>query len=205
MSVGHARGSGLLATAQQTSSVSDASDDDSAIVVRAQRDPAAFSELYCRYADPVYRYCHRRLGDSEAARDAASRVFAQALAALARCQPRSFRSWLFAIAHHVIVDDFRARARATGPLSAALNIPDEAANPESRLLAAETAASVHELLRRLPEDQRQVIELRLAGLSGAEIAHVVGRSLAAVKSSQFRGYGRLRALLGDDDADGRTP
>ncbi len=47
----------------------------------------------------------------------------------------------------------------------------------------------------LTGSQRQVVELRLAGLTGPEIAAVLNMHLAAVKSAQFRTYARLRTLL----------
>ena len=57
---------------------------DALLVARAQRDPAAFSPLYEAYFDPVYRYCYHRLGSWEAAEDATSVIFTNALAALPR-------------------------------------------------------------------------------------------------------------------------
>ena len=73
---------------------------DQALVERAQRNPAAFEGLYDRYLDPIYAYCHRRLGTRELAEDATSQVFVQALAALPRFRAHSFRAWLYTIAHN---------------------------------------------------------------------------------------------------------
>ncbi len=55
--------------------------DDADLVAQAQLDRQAFAPLYARYADPVYRYCYRRLGHPEVAADATSQTFARALAA----------------------------------------------------------------------------------------------------------------------------
>jgi DNA-directed RNA polymerase specialized sigma24 family protein len=54
---------------------------------------------------------------------------------------------------------------------------------------------VRALLAQLPPDQRQILELRLAGLTGPEIAAALGRSLGAVKIAQVRAFARLRATL----------
>ncbi len=83
--------------------------DEAELVARAQREPQAFAPLYARYAEPVYRYCYRRLGSPEAAADATSQTFAQALAALPRYRAGSFRAWLFAIAANVVADAHRRR------------------------------------------------------------------------------------------------
>lgn len=173
-------------------------DDEAALIAQAQADPAAFAPLYARYFDPVYRYCLRCLGDQEAAADTTAHVFAQALSALPRYRAGSFRSWLFAIAHNAIVDAARRR-KPQASLDAAMAVADPAATPEERALSEEDRSSLAALLARLSPDQRQVVELRLAGLNGQEIAGALGRSLTAVKSTQFRAYARLRQLIAFDE------
>ena len=180
---------------------------EAALVARAREDPHAFEPLYARYLDPVYRYCYRRLGGREAAEDATSLVFAKALAALPHYRDGSFGGWLFAIAHNVVADAHRRR-RPESPLAAAGDPVDREPTPEAAALAADERRSVRALLAGLPADQRRVLELRLAGLTGAEIAGVLGRSVAAVKMLQLRAMTRLRADLGaagpeeTDDGDG---
>ena len=167
------------------------------LAARGHVDPATFAELYVRYVDPVYRYCYRRLGSREAAEDATSQIFCHALEALPRCRGDAFRSWLFAIAHNVVADQFRRQApHQTTDETAELTDPDP--TPEERALATDASQSLRSLLARLPTDQRDVIELRLAGLTGAEIAAALGRSLGAVKMLQFRAIERLRVLAGVD-------
>ena len=166
------------------------------LIARAGHDPRAFALLYRRYLDPVYRYCYHRLGSKEAAEDATSQVFAKALAALPSYRgAQPFRSWLFAIAHNVIVDAHRAR-RLDQPLEAAVHVLAADPSPEDAALTAEGEHTVQALLAALSPDQARVIELRLAGLSEVEIAGVLGRRPGAVRAVQFRALTRLRALLG---------
>lgn len=54
------------------------------------------------------------------------------------------------------------------------------------------------MLGQLPETQRAIVELRLAGLRGDEIASALDTTLSAVKSAQYRAYQRLRELLAED-------
>ncbi|MFT4040426.1 MAG: sigma-70 family RNA polymerase sigma factor [Thermomicrobiales bacterium] len=173
---------------------------DALLVARAQRDPAAFSPLYDAYFDPIYRYCSYRLGDWQAAEDATSLVFTNALAALPRYRPgereSSFRSWLFAIAHNVISNQHRAnRQRASQPLAAAEQVVDAAPSPEDVAMQAEATHAVRAVLAQLAPDQRRIVELRLAGLTDREIATVLGRSHGAIRTSQYRAAQRLRELL----------
>jgi len=168
--------------------------DDAELVARAQVDRQAFALLYRRYLDPIHQYCYRRLGSREAAEDATSLVFTKAFAALPTYRAGSFRSWLFAIAYHVITDDLRAR-RVVAELDAAAEVPDRGLTPAEVIMAADANSSVVRLLDCLPAGQRRVVELRLAGLTGREVAAVLGCSLAAVKIAQVRAYSRLRGLL----------
>lgn len=176
-----------------------ASDDDAELARAVQHDPQAFTALYARYVDPVYRYCYRRLGSREAAEDATSLIFTNALAAMPRYRPErsSFRSWVFAIAHNVVVDAHRA-ARPTEPIDAILGHEDQDMGPEAALLAAEQQRTLRGLLAQIAPDQRRVLELRLAGLTTAEIASALGRNPGAVRAIQCRAASRLRDLLGSD-------
>ena len=175
--------------------------DEADLVAAAQRDRATFAPLYARYARPIYRYCYRRLGDHEAAEDATSQTFVKALAGLGRYREESgsFRSWLFTIADRVVTDLYRRRKPQVG-IDAALDLESDDPGPEEAAMATETRRTVQALLARLTPDQARIVALRLAGLTGPEIAVVVGREHQAVKSLQFRAYARLRRLLGDDEA-----
>jgi RNA polymerase sigma-70 factor (ECF subfamily) len=190
---------GLLARSPAPNSpTADAPGDDDALdVAAAKADPRAFAPLYDRYQDLVYRYCYRRLGHPEAAADATGQVFAKALAGLPgyRDDAPSFRSWLFAIAHNELVDVARAR-RWTTTLDAVSGMATAGPSLEEEVLVAETGRTIRDLLAQLTPDQRQVMELRLAGLTGPEIAASVGRSLGAVKIAQVRAFARVRAALG---------
>lgn len=167
---------------------------DAVLVTRAKRNPAEFAPLYLRYVDPVYRYCYRRLGSADAAADATSQIFAKALSGLMGCTEASFRPWLFSIAHNVLVDQLRAR-KPEATLDAALTLHDPAPSPEDVALSGEAQAEVRRVLRELSPDQRQVVELRLAGLRSSEIGDVLGRSRGAIDAIQSRAVARLRELL----------
>lgn len=161
-------------------------DSDERLASIAASDSGAFGALYDRYVDRVYRYCARRLPTIEAAEDATSQAFTEALRSIGRYRAdrATFRTWLFAIAHHVVVDQLRTH-RPTAPLDS-----DQPAGTEE-----DYRSEVDELLARLPDDQRQVIELRLVGLTHREIAAVLGKSDGAIRVAHHRAMERLRAIV----------
>ncbi len=174
---------------------------DEATVRAARSDLAAFAPLYDRYHDAIYGYCLRRLGTRDAAGDATSLTFTRAMTSLDRFRGGSFRAWLFAIAHNVVIDATRRR-RFHDDIDAAGQIADRRPSPEDHAVASDQRRHLAEALARLTADQRNVVELRVAGLTGPEVAAALGLSLGAVKSLQFRAYARLRDLLRDIAPEG---
>jgi RNA polymerase sigma-70 factor (ECF subfamily) len=178
---------------RQTEPAIGGDETDAALAAAACCDPRAFAPLYRRYVDGIYRYCYRHLGTREEAEDATSQVFAQALAGLPHLATQPFRAWLFTIAHNVVADVHRTR-RPAWSLDDVDTQTDPAPTPEQAALSAETGRTIRALLARLPDESRELMELRLAGLTDAEIARVVGRSHGAVRVAQHRTVVRLRAL-----------
>ncbi len=183
----------LRQTQQQDASPGDI--DECGIVARSLHDPRAFAPLYTRYAAPIYGYCYHRLGARQAAEDATSVTFTKALTSLASYRGPSFRAWIFGIAHHVVADALRAR-RPDVSLHDATAIIDSSPSPEALALASEDGRQVFALLTHLPAEQQRIIELRLVGLTSAEIGQVLGLRRGTVDVAQFRAIGKLRTLLG---------
>jgi RNA polymerase sigma-70 factor (ECF subfamily) len=174
-------------------------------IERARRDPAAFAPLYEAYAEVVWRYALSRLADRERAADVTSQTFAKALAALPGYRPErrgertTFRSWLMTIARNTVIDEVR-RTPVTATIDASTVRPRLIAterSPEEEAIAASERERIERALSQLPETQRQIVELRALGMTGAEIAGVLRMSIGAVKTANHRAYRRLRELLDD--------
>lgn len=168
---------------------------DDALAARAIDDRQAFGLLYDRYADAIYRYCAGRLASREEAEDATSLIFSRALVSLPTYRGGSFRSWLFAIAHNTVLNT-RRDSRRHQPLDVVVALTDDGLSVEDEVANRQRRQQVSEALAQLPEDYRRVVELRLAGFTGPEIAATLGRSHDAVRTTQGRAISRLRALLG---------
>jgi RNA polymerase sigma-70 factor (ECF subfamily) len=182
-------------------------EDELRLIDAARKQPESFEPLYRHYAPMIYRFCYRQLGHREAAADVTSQTFIKAIAALRTFRPdpkypgRTFRAWLFRIAGNVVIDHRRAhrnhRSLDAPDQDAALTrfLVDPGRSPEELALASSEASAVRAALEYLPDRQRGIVELRLVGLTGEEIAEAMNMTLSAVKSAQFRAYGTLREAL----------
>ena len=165
---------------------------DNELVRLALSDREVFGFIYDRYAVRIYKYCYRRLGSRDEAEDATSAIFLRAIERLPSFRDGSFAAWLFSIARTTVVD--RYRVRAIDPLPQSHDALDPDPSPLESAIANEQCHSLRLLMNGLQGDQREVIDLRLAGLSGAEIAESMGRTVAAVKMLQLRAMKRLREI-----------
>lgn len=151
----------------------------------------------------LYRYIYARVQNREEAEDLTQEAYSRAIAGAtgrgraAQAEeavgdgPPS-RWYLRTVALNLIRDRWR-RNRAHGvevPLEETLlQGPDDADEAISR-------AWVRELLARLPEEQRTVLELRVvAGRSRAETARRMGKTETAVRGLQYRALQSLRSLM----------
>jgi RNA polymerase sigma-70 factor (ECF subfamily) len=174
-----------------------ADDDEVALVLAAQQDPAAFAPLYRRYRHRVYAYLYTRLTNAEDAADLTQQVFLLALAALPRYRIRAipFGVWLFRIARNAAADLHRRRPRValiweTVPEEAQ---PRAAHDVEAEVVQREALAHLHATLRTLDPDTRDLLMLRFAArLTAAEIGAVTGKSTAAASKRLQRALQTLK-------------
>lgn len=111
---------------------------------------------------------------------------------------REFRSWVFTIAHHRLVDELRQRGRRpTSPvapedLGEVLGVGDT----EQDALARLGGDRVRQLMSALSPDQQDALLLRVvADLSVEQIAEALGKRPGAVKALQRRALASLRKEL----------
>ena len=167
--------------------------DEQLLIEAARRDPGRFAELYEANFERVYAYVAARVRGRDEAQDVTADVFHKALAGLSRFEWRGapFAAWLFRIAANDLADR-ASRSGRERELTAADDPPVAPADFE----AAERRAQLFRQVRRLPHDQRRVIEMRFAeDKSIREIAGELGRTEGAVKQLQFRALETLRKRM----------
>lgn len=162
---------------------------------------AALASLYSEYYDKIARYVFVRLGNRSDAEDIAGEVFLKALASLDSYKERGvpMQSWLFRIAHNLVIDHRRKEfKKETVPLDT-VQMADDADIQEMVETGVEYER-VSRALGQLTPEQRQVIELRFfGGLTSEETGQVLNKKSGAVRQMQSSALKTLRNILGGKD------
>jgi RNA polymerase sigma factor (sigma-70 family) len=171
--------------------------DDFPQILTAARVGAdwAWTALYRDLAPSVRGYLRAR-GANEPD-DLVGEVFLQVVRDLDRFGggEREFRTWVFTIVHHRLLDDSRHRSRRPVEPSPTevLEAFGELGDVEEEAIAGLTVARVRQFVGRLSPDQRDVLLLRLFGdLAIDDVAAIVGKRPGAVKALLRRGLASLR-------------
>jgi RNA polymerase sigma factor (sigma-70 family) len=190
------RGLGGHVSGSSEHSVPDDVFDDVLTAAKANA-PWAFERIYEQLAPAVAGYLRMRgAPDPE---ETTNEVMLGVFRGLPRFEgdAAGFRSWVFTIAHHRLIDE-RRRTSARVETTEWVEGRHEPAGGDVELEAVTGLDDVwiRELLEQLTEEQRDVILLRvLADLSVDEVAELLGKRPGAVKMLQRRGLATLRRLL----------
>ncbi|WP_308197065.1 MULTISPECIES: RNA polymerase sigma factor [Anaeromyxobacter] len=166
-------------------------------------DARAFEALMRRHRAPVFSFLVRLTADRARAEDLCQEVFLKVVKASRTWEERArFRTWVYAIARNLAIDEARRAAfrraeplDAPGPTGAAAHAAD-GPSPDAAADAALLRPRLEAALAALPAEQREVFLLReYAGLRFAEIAEVTGTPENTVKSRMRYALEALRVEL----------
>jgi RNA polymerase sigma-70 factor (ECF subfamily) len=171
------------------------------LILTAQAgDPSAFGELYSRYAACVFRFVYAHLDNRLDAEDLTEEVFLRAWRALPqfRQQGFPFSAFLFRIARNAMVDYYRLskHKRSTVAISETQVEVDPIAQPTEAVSRQLEHQELNRALSNLKDEYHTVLALRFfSGLTPAETAKVMKRSIGAIRVLQFRALSALRLLM----------
>ena len=179
---------------------------DADLIARAKgRDPNAWAEIYERFSSQLFSFFLNQTRNRELAEDLTASVFFDALRSASSFEGNvaALRAWLFRIGRNNMIDHFRRDRRAvmqdistTDPEALARAEGLLALDPEEEAVASAEKARVLAAIDKLAPDQREVMLLRLAGgLTSAEVAEVLDKSVGAVKQLQHRAVAALTKAL----------
>ncbi|WP_136666801.1 RNA polymerase sigma factor [Flavobacterium sp. H122] len=160
-------------------------------------DENALAVLIDRHQTKIYGFIYSKVLDRDVADDIFQDVFIKVIKTLKGKhynEEGKFLPWVMRIAHNLIIDTFRKDkkmplTRDTDEYSIFSYMTDNAPNVESQMISAQVESDLLKLVSELPDDQRQVLEMRIYDdLSFKEIADMTGVSINTA-------LGRMRYAL----------
>ncbi len=168
------------------------------ILARArQLDPQILAGIHDQFYPVVYRYVRYRLDDDQICEDIAAEVFLRLLTALhqKRGPNQNLQGWLLGTASHLINDHLRNRyVRKFNSLDDQVLVSNH--STEQTVDLAWQNREIREAMFELTEEQQHVLALRFSeDRSLEETAELMGKTIGAVKTLQFRALASLRRML----------
>jgi RNA polymerase sigma-70 factor (ECF subfamily) len=200
----------VVDAAQNLEQQLEARDPDVRLMIQVRAGVAgAFEALVERYQNRLVGILFHLVGNRDEAEDLCQEVFLRIYRARNGYRPKAkFATWLFTIANNLALNHLRRKGRNTsrrvsaGPGASsetalvARQLAGREGTPSAQMRKAELADLVREALTVLNEDQKVAVLLnKFEEMSYAEIADVMGRSPAAVKSLLARARNQLREQL----------
>ena len=176
--------------------------DGQLVAAALQGDRRAFAQLVQRYVRLAGAVAYGVVRNHDQAADVVQQAFFKAQARLVQLNDgRRFKVWLCGIVRTTALDDLRKSKRrpeaGVEPERLAECRGPEQWQPEVRVAQREVDLLVRQAVDALPQDYREVVVLKhLDGRSYAEIAELLGVSVATVESRLFRARQALRKQLG---------
>lgn len=181
--------------------------DEQLMLAYGAGDAAAFETLYGRHKGPLFGFVVRSVKTRGEAEEIFQDVWMRAIEARARYQPTAkFTTWLYTIAHHRLIDHWRAKGLSVVPLESAEDdgpVIDPPAgpgdDPHEIAVAVQTRDRFAAALAALPLVQREAFLLHAeGGLTVPEIARATGTNEEAAKSRLRYAMKKLREAIGDE-------
>tara|TARA_R100001143_G_C3359037_1_gene134391 strand:- start:1335 stop:1913 length:579 start_codon:yes stop_codon:yes gene_type:complete len=180
-------------------------DKDARLMLAYTRgDTGAFETLYGKHKDALYRYFLRQCGNQALAEELYQEVWIRVIKARETYKHKAkFTTWLYRIAHNILIDYFRKPAGQNDEDIDTQGIPANASNdPDVILGSQEKIQRFRVQLETLPKEQREVFLLKEeAGLSLEDIALTTGDSFETVKSRLRYAISKLKQSLQCDEDD----
>ncbi|HUL97699.1 MAG TPA: RNA polymerase sigma factor [Usitatibacter sp.] len=179
--------------------------DEELMLAYAGGDAGAFEALYAKHKGGLFRFVLRSVKTRGEADEIFQDVWMRAIEARERYRPQAkFATWLYTIAHHRLIDHWRARGLAVASLDDDERPVEEPAaapdvEPERIAVASQMLERLAAAIAALPLAQREAFLLHQeSGLGIAEIARATGTNEEAAKSRLRYAMNKLREAIGDD-------
>ncbi|MDB1125767.1 sigma-70 family RNA polymerase sigma factor [Vibrio algarum] len=169
--------------------------DEQLMTVFGKGDQVAFTELYQRHKGPLYRYFVRQLDPSQGARaeELFQEVWFKVVDKRETYQPSAkFTTWIYKIAHNLVVDEFRKRMSEKAYNTQLDNEPSEELYDPTE----QNKSAIKHCMSLLAPLQREAFLLRYeSGFEPAQICSIVEAKPEAIKTRLRYALDQLRQCL----------
>ena len=181
--------------------------DEALVALVARSEESGLAELYDRFGRLAYGLALRILRDEALAEDAVQEAFLTIWRTASRFVPEraSASTWILTLVHRRAVDVVRREERRRADSLELAPEPVAAAADDDAWLRFERER-VQAALRRLPDPQREALELAYyGGFTQSELAERLGQPIGTIKSRMFTGLSSLRQLLANGEETAWDP
>lgn len=162
-------------------------------------DQAVLAKLFLLHADALYFFLLRQ-SNAELAADISQQSWLKLLEQREQFQGGcSFKTWLFCLARHALLDEFRRQQRwGFTEITDTTLLPETATNAaEQHLLDMQQQQQLNRAIQQLPVLQQEALLLQLEGFSLTEIALIANSNTETVKSRLRHARTTLASLMED--------
>ena len=181
-------------------------DDCTLVKMVTEGDSTAFDALFARHSDSIHTMLLKFSGNTDDVNDLMQEAFMKVFLKIGLYNPKyDFGAWIYTIARNTFVDFSRSRkSNALNPQNLSPEIDNTAQSssptPEDYIINAQQRAQIERYISMLPEDYRQLFELRfLDEYSYEEIAEKLDMKLGTVKTRIFRVRNMMCRLITDGE------
>lgn len=181
--------------------------DEELVFSYAEGNNYAFDLLLNRHKQSLYTYIFYTVRDQGLAEDIFQETFFKAITTIRQgryTETGKFKAWITRIAHNLLIDYYRRRKNENTISNDDYEI-DLLNNPslcddtvEMKMVKKQVLDDVKKLIGFLPDEQREVLEMRYYGdLSFKEIADVTGVSINTALGRMRYAILNMRKLVND--------
>jgi RNA polymerase sigma-70 factor (ECF subfamily) len=158
-----------------------------------------FLQTYDDMSDTLFRHFFFKISNRERAKDLVQETFTRAweYIAVKGGEVHNLKSFLYTIAHNLIVDEYkRKKTVSLDLLQEEENFDVPEVYEQERILSNAETSRLHTFIKELPDKYRQVIVMRYVdGLSPSEIAEKTGDTENAISVRINRGIKKIQDLM----------